>query len=54
MKELLRAAQKKFNDSCKGAESFNSARYYLGYIQAIKDVDRKLREEGIDELEEDD
>lgn len=52
MKDLLKTAQEKLNDACKGHEDVCSVRYHLGYIQAIKDVNRKLKTEGIDELED--
>lgn len=51
MKDLLREAQKKLDDACKGYEDVCSIRYYMGYIQALKDIDKKLKEEGIDPLE---
>lgn len=53
MKELLKTAQEKLNEACKGCEDVCSIRYYMGYIQAIKDIDKKLKTEGLDELEED-
>lgn len=52
MKDLLKTAQGKLNDACKDREDVCSIRYYMGYIQAIKDVNEKLREEGLDELED--
>ena len=52
MKDLLKTAQNKLEEACKGTEDICSVRYHLGYIQAIKDVDRKLKTEGLDELED--
>jgi gamma-glutamyl phosphate reductase len=51
MKELLKAAQQKLDDACKGVEDVCSIRYYMGYAQAIRDVNKKLRLEGLEELE---
>ena len=52
MKDLLKTAQQHLADACKGVEDDCSIRYWAGYIKAIKDIDRKLKEEGIDPLEE--
>ena len=52
MKELLQTAQEKLNEACKGHEDVCSIRYYMGYIQAIKDINQKLKTEGLDELED--
>lgn len=51
MRELLKTAQKKLDDACKGMEDTDSIRYYMGYAQAIRDVNKKLRIEGLEELE---
>ena len=52
MKKLLEQAQNKLREACKGCEDVCSVRYHLGYIQAIKDIDKKLKTEGIDKLED--
>ena len=52
MKDLLKTAQQHLTDACKGVEDYCSIRYWAGYIKAIKDIDRKLKTEGIDELED--
>lgn len=52
MKDLLKTAQQHLTDACKGVEDDCSIRYWAGYIKAIKDIDRKLKTEGIDELED--
>lgn len=52
MKDLMKTAQKNLENACDGREDVCSIRYHLGYIQAIKDIDKKLKEEGIDELED--
>lgn len=52
MKKLLETAQKKLEDACKGHEDFCSVSWHMGYIQAIKDADKKMKEEGLDELED--
>lgn len=51
MRELLKIAQKKLDEACKGTEDVCSIRYYMGYAQAIRDVNKKLRLEGLEELE---
>lgn len=51
MKDLLKAAHEKLNEACKGHEDICSIRYHMGYIRAIKDIDKKLKTDGIDELE---
>jgi hypothetical protein len=51
MRELLKTAQKKLDDACKGMEDTAAIRYYMGYAQAIRDVNKKLRIEGLEELE---
>jgi hypothetical protein len=51
MRELLKTAQQKLDDACKGVEDVCSIRYYMGYAQAIRDVNKKLRLEGLEELE---
>lgn len=51
MRELLKTAQKKLDDAGKGTEDVNSICYYMGYAQAIRDVNKKLRLEGLEELE---
>lgn len=52
MKKLLETAQQHLDDACKGVEDDCSIRFWAGYIKAIKDIDRKLKTEGIDELED--
>lgn len=52
MKKLLETAQQHLADACKGVEDDCSIRYWAGYMAAIRDVDRKLKTEGIDELED--
>ena len=52
MKKLLEQAQNKLREACKGCENVCSVRYHLVYIQAIKDIDKKLKTEGLDELED--
>ena len=52
MRNLLETAQKNLEESCKGSEDICSIRYWAGYIKAIKDVDWKLKTNGIDELED--
>lgn len=52
MKQILETAQQHLADACKGIEDDCSIRYWAGYIKAIKDIDRKLKTEGIDELED--
>ena len=52
MKDLLKTAQQHLADACKGVEDDCSIRYWAGYMAAIRDVDRKLKTEGLDELEE--
>ena len=51
MKDLLRKAQENLTNACEEREDVCSIRYHLGYIQALKDVDRKMKTEGLDELE---
>lgn len=51
MRELLKTAQQKLDDACKGTEDVCSIRFYMGYLQALRDADRKLKAEGLDELE---
>ncbi len=51
MRKLMEAAQNNLSESCKGMEDVCSIRYWAGYIAALKDVDRKLKTEGLDELE---
>lgn len=53
MKELMKEAQRKLEQACNGYEDVCSIRWHMGYIQAIKDIDKKLKEEGIDPLEDD-
>ena len=52
MKTLLEEAKKKFDIACQSREEVCSIRYYLGYIAAIKDVNRKLHLEGLEDLED--
>lgn len=52
MRDLLKTAQQHLDDACKGVEDDCSIRYWAGYIKAIKDIDRKLKADGIDELED--
>jgi hypothetical protein len=52
MRELYAAAKAKLEAACKGQEDVCSVRYYAGYLQAIKDIDRRLKANGLDELEE--
>lgn len=52
MNDLLKAAQKNLEESCKGSEDVCGIRYWAGYMAAIKDIDKKLKTEGIDELED--
>lgn len=52
MKDLLKTAQQHLADACKGVEDDCSIRYWAGYMAAIRDVDQKLKTEGIDELED--
>lgn len=52
MRNLLEAAQKKLAEACKDREDFCSVCWHMGYIQAIKDAAKKLKEEGLDELED--
>lgn len=52
MKDLLKTAQKKLEEACKGTEDICSIRFWSGYLAAIRDVDRKLKYEGLDELED--
>lgn len=52
VKDLLKTAQKNLENACDGREDVCSIRYHLGYIQAIKYVNKKLKEEGIDPLED--
>lgn len=52
MKKLLETAQKNLDAACKGAEDVCSIRYWAGYKQAVLDAAKKLREEGLDELED--
>jgi hypothetical protein len=53
MRELLKAARTRLDNACKGHDDIGAVSYQLGYIQAIKDVNRKLKLEGLDELGED-
>ena len=52
MKELLEMARMRLDNACKGHDDIGAVSYQLGYIQAIKDIDRKLKTEGLDELED--
>jgi hypothetical protein len=52
MKDLLKTAQNKLEQACKGYEDMNSVSFWSGYLAAIRDVDRKLKYEGLDELED--
>lgn len=52
MKKLLEQARRNLTEACKGMEEDCSIRFWAGYIKAIKDIDRKLKTEGIDELED--
>ncbi len=53
MREMLKAAQMRLDNACKGErDDIGAISYQLGYIQAIKDIDRKLKLEGLDELED--
>ena len=53
MKQILETAKQHLTEACKGIEDDCSIRFWAGYIKAIKDIDRKLKEEGIDPLEDD-
>lgn len=52
MKQILETAKQHLTEACKGIEDDCSIRFWAGYIKAIKDIDRKLKTEGLDELEE--
>ncbi len=52
MKELYKIAAKKLEQACKGKEDMCSIRFWSGYLAAIRDVNRKLKAEGLDELED--
>jgi hypothetical protein len=52
MRNLLETAKKNLEESCKGSEDICSIRFWAGYIKAIKDIDQKLKTEGIDKLED--
>lgn len=52
MNDLLKAAQKNLEESCKGSEDVCGIRYWAGYMAAIKDVDKKLKNVGLDLLED--
>ena len=54
MRELLKEAKKRLEAASKGAEDLNSVCYEMGYMQAIRDVNKKLRIEGLEELEAED
>lgn len=43
MNDLLKAAQKNLEESCKGSEDVCGIRYWAGYMAAIKDIDQKLK-----------
>ncbi len=51
MKDLLGKANENLEKALVGGHS-NSVSYAAGYRQAILDVARKLKEEGLDELED--
>ncbi len=54
MRELLNKAKNRLESVSKGArgtEDMNSVCYEMGYMQAIRDVNKKLRIEGLEELE---
>lgn len=52
MKDLLKTAQKKLEEACKGTEDVCSIRFWSGYLACLRDVDRKLKNEGLDKLED--
>ena len=52
MKDLIKIAQNKLEQACKGTEDMYSIRFWAGYLAAIRDVDRKLKAEGLDDLED--
>ena len=51
MKKLLEKANNSLEKALAGGHS-NSVSYAAGYRQAILDVAKKLKEEGLDELED--
>lgn len=51
MKKLLEKASENLEKALDGGQS-NSVSYAVGYRQAILDVAKKLKEEGLDELED--
>ena len=51
MKKLLEKANESLEKALAGGHS-NSVSYAAGYRQAILDAARKLKEEGLDELED--
>jgi hypothetical protein len=52
MKALLKKANEQLEQATRGGVDRTEIMYAAGYRQAIIDVARKLKEEGLDELED--
>lgn len=52
MKELYEKAAKNMEAACKGSDDMCAVCFWSGYLVAIRDINKKLKAEGLDELED--
>lgn len=52
MKDLLETAKNNLEQACKGSDDICAVCFWSGYLVAIRDINKKLKAEGLDELED--